>query len=74
MKLRSYEMLNVADEDALVSHRLLTALVMGWDLVPITAQIRLVQDTCLINGESELSVPDDVLGFITRQKNRWLPS
>jgi len=74
MKLRSYEMLNVADEDAIVSHRLLTALVMGWDLVPMTTQIRLVQDTCLIDAEGDLSAPDEVLGFITRQKNRPLPS
>jgi len=74
MKLRSYELLNVADEDAIVSHRLLTALVMGWELVPINVQIRLVQDTCLIDGEGEPSAPGEVLGFITRQKDRPLPS
>ena len=71
--LRSYEALVVAEGEKTVALRLLTSIVMGWDLVPVTAQIRLVQDACLINGDGAVaSLPDEVLAFINSHKDRPL--
>ena len=69
--LTDYQRLIVAPSEESIAGRLLTALVRGWDLVPIAAQSRLLSDTCLIeNGKPQVNaLPSEVLAFINRHKD-----
>ena len=69
--LTDYQRLIVAPSDESIAGRLLTALVRGWDFVPIAAQSRLLSDTCLIeNGKPHINaLPSDVMAFINLHKD-----
>ena len=71
--LGSYDALVVAKIDTKEALRLLSALVMGWDFIPVANQGRLIRDACLINGDkSANSLPANVLAFVLRHKDRQL--
>jgi hypothetical protein len=62
-----YDELVVAEEDKTVALRLLSALVTGWYFVPPAAQVRLIRDACLTDGDGGIhSLPDEVLAFINQ--------
>lgn len=64
-----YDALVVAEGDKAVALRLLSALVTGWHFVPPAAQVRLVRDACLTDGDGGIhSLPDEVLAFINQHK------
>jgi hypothetical protein len=69
--LRNHEALVVTDVDRKTALRLLSAVVIGWDTIPAAVRGRLVQDSCLIDGDgTALSFPASVLAFIAKHKDR----
>ena len=63
----------VAKDDEKTALRLLSAVVIGWDSIPVAVRGRLIQDSCLIDGDgTALSFPAGVLAFIAKHKDRPL--
>ena len=67
---RSYTALTVAEGDESLALQLLTAVVMGWNLIPLASQVELVSETCRVHGCQ--SGPDEVMAFINRHRDRPL--
>jgi hypothetical protein len=68
MALQSTVKVAMADEP--VALRLLSALVLGWDALPLETQIRLLRDASLMHHSfpNTTMLPKTILAFIERHK------
>jgi len=66
---------NVAIADEPVALRLVSALVLGWDALPLETQIRLVRDASLMDHgfPNTTMLPKTILAFIERHKEDASP-
>ena len=65
------DQLTIADSDNHIAHRLVSALVRSWDQIPITTQVRLLNDAILFpDREGEKGTkPSRLLQFIEFHKS-----
>jgi hypothetical protein len=61
----------VAKDDEYVALRLLSAVVLGWDAIPMATQGRLIRDAALMhNGDPEATfMPAKILAFIATHRD-----
>jgi hypothetical protein len=61
----------VATNDQYIALRLVSAMVLGWDAIPLATQGRLIRDAALMhNGNPDANVmPAKILEFINMHRN-----
>jgi hypothetical protein len=66
----SKKTISVALIDEPIALRLVSALVLAWDLVPLATQGRLISDASLMQdgAPNANSLPDQILSFINAHK------
>jgi hypothetical protein len=60
----------VAKSDEHIALRLISAMVLGWDAIPLATQGRLIRDASLMqNGDADANLmPGNILAFINMQR------